>query len=85
MSWSAVDYLQLRDEYETTVAAAGDTERIDEEGWLQNTTHWRIASSKMVRRKQRAPRKTFLNSREAVPADHVEGGCGSRIRVPAMS
>lgn len=35
MSWSAVDYIQLRDDYEKTIAAAGDTERIDEEAWLQ--------------------------------------------------
>jgi serine/threonine protein kinase/transcriptional regulator with XRE-family HTH domain len=35
MSWSVADYLQLRDDYERTLAAAGDTERIDEESWLQ--------------------------------------------------
>jgi serine/threonine protein kinase/transcriptional regulator with XRE-family HTH domain len=35
MGWSATDYLQLRDDYERTLAAAGDTERIDANKWLQ--------------------------------------------------
>jgi serine/threonine protein kinase/transcriptional regulator with XRE-family HTH domain len=36
--WSAQDYFELRDEYERTLAASGDTERVGTEKWLQRHT-----------------------------------------------
>jgi hypothetical protein len=32
---SALDYFDLREDYEKEIAASGDTERVDAEKWLQ--------------------------------------------------